>query len=166
MSESPTRIRLFEAGQMKLLVLYFIAQAPKFSYDIIKAIAAFVGGTYKPSTGTISPTLNYLEQQHYVEVIITEDQRKQYHITAQGRIHLETQQGQLNKVLSRFHTRHQIQNNSELIEIKRAMENLKTALRLKIQHEQLSPHQVHAIAEKIDQAAVDISRLTPLEVQP
>jgi uncharacterized protein with PhoU and TrkA domain len=44
------------------------------------------------------------------------------------------------------------------------MENLKTALRLKIQYEALSAAQVTAIAEKIDQAAVEITRLVSKEV--
>ena len=60
------RKRLFEAGHMKLLVLYLIAQAPQFSYDIIKEIGNIVGGGYSPSTGTIYPTLNYLEEQRLV----------------------------------------------------------------------------------------------------
>jgi hypothetical protein len=39
------------------------------------------------------------------------------------------------------------------------MENLKISLRLKIQHCELTPEQVREIAEKIDQAAVDIARM-------
>ncbi len=39
------------------------------------------------------------------------------------------------------------------------MENLKASLRIKIQHCELTPKQVYAIAEKIDQAAVEISRM-------
>lgn len=43
------RKRLFETDEIKLLVLSFIAQKPKFSYDIIKGVAKLVGGNYKPS---------------------------------------------------------------------------------------------------------------------
>ena len=164
MSDSPTRKRLFEAGQMKLLVLHFIAQNPKFSYDIIKDVANLVGGNYKPSTGTICPTLNYLEQQQYTRVEISPDERKQYHITEQGLAHLQENQPEIEKILDRFNTRNQIQTNNEFLDIKRAMENLKTALRLKIQYEALSAAQVTAIAEKIDQAAVEITRLVSKEV--
>lgn len=67
-SKPTPRKRLFEAGQMKLLVLHFIAQSPKFSYDIIKDVASLVGGNYKPSTGTICPTIHYLEEHCYTEV--------------------------------------------------------------------------------------------------
>ncbi|MCT8088972.1 PadR family transcriptional regulator [Acinetobacter sp. C_4_1] len=160
-SESPVKIRkrLFEAGQMKLLVLHFIAQSPKFSYDIIKDVASLVGGNYKPSTGTICPTINYLEEHHYTEVKLSVDERKQYHITAKGLKHLATHQDEINKVLDRFNTRKQIQNNEHYVDIKRAMENLKTSLRLKIQHTELNPEQIREISGKIDQAAVEIARM-------
>ena len=39
------------------------------------------------------------------------------------------------------------------------MENLKASLKLKIQYSELSPEQIRAIAEQIDQAAVNIARL-------
>ena len=153
------RKRLFEAGEMKLLVLHFISQQPKYSYDIIKDVANLVGGNYKPSTGTICPTINYLEEQQYTRIEMTEDERKQYHITALGQAHLAEHQQTLQKTLTRFSTRQQIQTNEQYVDIKRAMENLKTSLRLKIQHSELTDDQVRKIAEHIDQAAVEIARL-------
>ncbi|CAB1210323.1 PadR family transcriptional regulator [Acinetobacter bouvetii] len=159
--ESPvkTRKRLFEAGHMKLLVLHIISQAPKFSYDIIKDVGTVVGGGYSPSTGTIYPTLNYLEEQQYIHAELNADERKQYSITALGTQHLAAQQTTIEKILCRFDTRKQIHNNEVYVDIKRAMENLKTSLRIKIQHCELTPEQVFEIAEKIDQAAVEISRM-------
>lgn len=153
------RKRLFEAGQMKLLVLHFIAQAPKYSYDIIKDVASLVGGNYKPSTGTICPTINYLEEHQYTQAELSADDRKQYRITPTGLQHLEENQETVKKILDRFNTRKQIQNDEQYVDIKRAMENLKTALRLKIQHSEITPEQVREIAEKIDQAAVNIARM-------
>lgn len=52
-----------------------------------------------------------------------------------------------------------IQNNEQYLDIKRAMENLKASLKLKIQHSALSAEQIRVIAEQIDQAAVNIARL-------
>ena len=160
-SDSPvkTRKRLFEAGHMKLLVLHLISQAPKFSYDIIKDVSTVVGGGYSPSTGTIYPTLNYLEEQQYIHAELNADERKQYSITALGTQHLAAQQSTIEKILCRFDTRKQIHNNEVYVDIKRAMENLKASLRIKIQHCELTPEQVFEIAEKIDQAAVEISRM-------
>jgi len=158
-STSSPRKRLFEAGHMKLLVLHLIAQAPKFSYDIIKDVGAIVGGGYTPSAGTIYPTLNYLEEHQYIRSALNVDERKQYSITSAGIAHLEAEQATVEKILCGFSTRKQIHNNEQFIDIKRAMENLKISLRLKIQHCELTPEQVREIAEKIDQAAVDIARM-------
>lgn len=161
-TEKP-RKRLFEAGEMKLLVLYFISQQPKYSYDIIKDVSSLVGGNYKPSTGTICPTINYLEEQQYTSVQITEDERKQYHITQKGLDQLQDQQHALNRVLCRFNTRHHIQNDAEYAEIKHAMESLKGALRENLQHAPLSPEHISQIAKEIQQAAVNIKKLANRE---
>lgn len=153
------RKRLFESGHMKLLVLHLIAQAPKFSYDIIKDVGCVVGGGYTPSAGTIYPTLNYLEEQHYIRSALNVDERKQYSITSAGIAHLEAEQTTVEKILCRFDTRKQIHNNEQFIDIKRAMENLKTSLRLKLSQAELSIEDVQKIAEQIDQAAANITRL-------
>ena len=153
------RKRLFEAGHMKLLVLHLISQAPKFSYDIIKDVGAVVGGGYTPSAGTIYPTLNYLEEQQYIHAELNAEERKQYSVTQSGLQHLNAEKATVEKILCRFDTRKQIHNNEVYVDIKRAMENLKASLRIKIQHCELTPEQVFEIAEKIDQAAVAISRM-------
>lgn len=158
-STTKPRKRIFEAGQMKLLALHLIAQAPKHGYEIIKGISDLVGGGYCPSAGTIYPTLTYLEEQLWVCVEHSADERKQYIVTDLGLQHLHEQQVAVDQIFSRFDTRRQIQSNDQLLDIKRAMENLKYSLRLKIQHSELSTEEVRLIAEQIDQAAVNIGRL-------
>ena len=153
------RKRLFETGEMKLLVLYFISQQPKFSYDIIKDVANLVGGNYKPSTGTICPTINYLEEQGYTEVHLTEDDRKQYHIHQTGLVHLAEQKHVLEKILLRFNTRNQIQNNEQYSAIKIAMDQLKSSLKGKILYTELTVEQIENIAKKIDNTAKEIAKL-------
>jgi len=153
------RGRLFEAGRMKLLVLHLIQQSPKHGYEIIKEISDLVGGGYSPSAGTIYPTLNWLEDMSFVTVENTESDRKQYHITQIGTEHLQQQQGVTQELLEKLNTRREIHNNDQLLDIHRAMENLKTSLRLKLKAQDFSPEQIRQIAEKIDQAAVEITRL-------
>ena len=153
------RKRLFETGEMKLLVLHFISQQPKYSYDIIKEVANLVGGNYKPSTGTICPTINYLEEQGYTEVHLSEDGRKQYHINSKGIGHLQSQKQRIDKTLCRFNTRIKIQNNAELTEIKEAMDEFKASLRQHLQDDEIHPDKVASIAKIIHQAAMQIKSL-------
>ncbi|WP_130804028.1 PadR family transcriptional regulator [Acinetobacter ihumii] len=154
---SARRGRLFEAGRMKLLVLYLIQQSPKHGYEIIKEISEFVGGDYSPSAGTIYPTLTMLEEMNLISLLDVE--RKQYQVTQQGEDYLKEQQDMLNALLEKLRLRREIHSNDQLIDIHRAMENLKTALRLKLKVAELTPEHIHQIAEKIDQAAVEIGRL-------
>ncbi len=153
------RKRLFEAGNMKLLVLHLISQAPKFSYDIIKEVGAVVGGGYSPSTGTIYPTLNYLEEQRYIRTELNAEDRKQYRITDAGKVHLQEQQDTVQHILSRFDTRKQIQNNQQYAAIKSAIEQLKSALRDRLQDAELNAEQIQKIAAQIEQAATTITRM-------
>ncbi len=154
---SGRRGRLFESGRMKLLVLHLIQQSPKHGYEIIKEISDLVGGDYSPSAGTIYPTLTNLEEMHLISLLDVE--RKQYQVTEEGEAYLKQQQDLLTALLEKLRLRREIHGNDQLIDIHRAMENLKTALRLKLNTADLKLEQIHQIAEKIDQAAVEISRL-------
>lgn len=153
------RGRLFEAGRMKLLVLYLIAQAPKHGYELIKDISELVGGGYSPSAGTIYPTLTYLEDMGFVQVKLTDGERKQFYITETGQGHLNEQQTVIQQLLEKLETKREIQTQDELLDIHRAMENLKTSLRLKLHTKSVDAETVRRIAEQIDAAAVAISRL-------
>ena len=113
--------RLFEAGQMKLLALHLISFAPKYGYDLIKEVGEIVGGGYCPSAGTIYPTLNYLEEQQFVQVALDGAERKQYRITTLGLKHLEVEHANVEKILSCFDMRKQIQNNEQYLDIKRGV---------------------------------------------
>ncbi|MDM9637593.1 PadR family transcriptional regulator [Acinetobacter nosocomialis] len=154
---SGRRGRLFEAGRMKLLVLHLIQQSPKHGYEIIKEISDLVGDGYIPSAGTIYPTLTSLEEMNLINLLDVE--RKQYQITEFGKTYLTEQQDKLSGLLEKLRLRREIHSNDQLIEIHRAMENLKTALRLKLNTTDLQREQIYQIAEKIDQAAVAIGRL-------
>ena len=154
---SGRRGRLFEAGRMKLLVLHLIQQNPKHGYEIIKEISDLVGDGYTPSAGTIYPTLTSLEEMNCISLLDAE--RKQYQVTEYGETYLKDQQEMLTALLEKLRIRREIHNNDQLIEIHRAMENLKTALRLKLNITDLQQEQIYQIAEKIDQAAIAIGRL-------
>lgn len=153
------RGRLFEAGRMKLLVLYLIQQAPKHGYEIIKEISDLVGGDYIPSAGTIYPTLTYLEDMTFISIENIEAERKQYKITEAGLEHLKQQQEMIQVLLEKLKMKREIHSNDDLIDIHRALENLKTALGLKLKSNAVDPNKVRLIADKIDQVAVEIARL-------
>src|SRR4051812_37924481 len=80
--------RLFDYGELRLLVLALIAQAPAHGYELIKTIEDRFGGSYTPSPGVIYPTLSWLEDMGYATVE-AEGGRKSYAITEAGTTFLE-----------------------------------------------------------------------------
>jgi hypothetical protein len=100
----------------------------------------------------------------FVSIEKPDGERKQYKITVTGINHLKGQKEHLEHILSRLETRREIQNNDQYLDISRAMENLKTSLRLKLKNSALTEETIHQIAKSIDQAAVCISRIKNEEV--
>jgi DNA-binding PadR family transcriptional regulator len=152
------RERVLEPGDLKVLALHFLAQQPRHGYEIIKALSELVGGDYSPSPGVIYPTLSLLEDMGYATVNVVEGGRKSYSITAEGQAHLDENKEVLDRILARLSQVKQHMKARRLPEIARAMENLKTALRLRFEEGTPDPDVVRKLAEVIDRAASEIQK--------
>jgi DNA-binding PadR family transcriptional regulator len=53
-------------GDIKYLILEVLAEAPRHGYDIIAALEERSKGRYRPSAGSVYPTLTLLEEGGYV----------------------------------------------------------------------------------------------------
>ena len=159
------RERMFEAGGLKLLALHLIGQQPSHGYDVIRAVGELVGGDYQPSPGTMYPTLSVLVDMGHVTATEAAGGRKQYAITPEGQAALAEQDEALQQLLARLsdgrkHERHQ--RPAQLI---RALENFRTALRLKLDGrpghpaDPLTEAQIKALAAALDQAALQIEQV-------
>ena len=60
--------RMLAQGDLRLLALALIAQAPRHGYEIIKLLEEKTADWYSPSPGIVYPTLTYLEEAGYVTV--------------------------------------------------------------------------------------------------
>jgi len=74
----------FEAGDMKYVILKLLRDKPMHGYEVMKALEEETHGCYKPSPGTVYPTLQWLEDEGLVSAE-TADGKKVYSITDQGR---------------------------------------------------------------------------------
>src|SRR5580692_8123556 len=83
--------RVFEQGDLRLLLLKLIAEKPRHGYELIKAVEDSVGGAYSPSPGVVYPTLSLLEDLSYARTEAAEGGKKLYAITPEGTAFLETQ---------------------------------------------------------------------------
>lgn len=153
------RERLFGSGDLKFVVLHLVAQKPAHGYEIIKALSELVGGDYSPSPGTVYPTLAMLEDLGWISATPDANGRKEYVITAEGWQQLAAQQTDVERVLTHIGHLKSRAHARRIPEIMRAMENLKTALRLRFGDEAPEQEIARRVAEIIDRAAVEIERL-------
>ena len=57
----------FESGDMKYVILKLLAKRPMHGYEVMKALEEETHGCYKPSPGTVYPTLQWLEDEGLVK---------------------------------------------------------------------------------------------------
>ncbi len=82
------RRRWFEAGDMKYVILKLLKDKPMHGYEVMKALEEQTQGAYKPSPGTVYPTLQWLEDEGLVNAEDVEG-KKVYSITDAGLEFLE-----------------------------------------------------------------------------
>ena len=149
--------RLFDYGELRLLVLALIAQAPAHGYELIKTIEDRFGGAYTPSPGVIYPTLSWLEDSGYASVS-AEGGRKSFSITAEGQAFLDANREAADALFRRGGHDGEGRRGRSL-QVMRAMHNLKTALRLRLASGPADEATIEAIAAAIDEAAQKIGKL-------
>ncbi len=69
---------------MKYFILEVLEQGPRHGYDVISALEQKTGGKYRPSPGSVYPTLQLLEDGGYA-TSETVDGKRVYKITDAGR---------------------------------------------------------------------------------
>jgi DNA-binding PadR family transcriptional regulator len=94
--------RMFEQGDLKLVILRLLDEKPRHGYEIIKELESRSGGAYSPSPGTVYPTLTLLEDMGYARAIPEEGGKKIYEITDEGRKHLAENSNTVNDVFEKF----------------------------------------------------------------
>jgi DNA-binding PadR family transcriptional regulator len=155
----PGRKRMFESGELRLVLLKLIADEPRHGYDLIRAIEELTGGEYAPSPGVVYPTLTLLQDMGLIEEAAGEGQRKPFQITDEGRAHLEERSGEIEGLIDRLSDMKPRDGNMAGPAIGRAVKNLMTALSHRIGREGLDEELLHEIAAILDEAAQRIERI-------
>ncbi|MCW2309137.1 PadR family transcriptional regulator [Rhodobium gokarnense] len=150
------RGRLFDYGELRLLVLAMIDETPRHGYELIKAIEERFAGSYSPSPGVIYPTLAWLDDMGYADIEAAEGGRKRYHITEEGAAFLTANRAAAEALMSRTADGHGGRHAGAPAPVVRAMENLKTALRLRLREGPVDPEAAKAMAAAIDRAASEV----------
>src|SRR5216684_7748840 len=93
--------RKLASVDLQLLILGLLAEKPRHGYEIIKALDERSKGFYVPSPGMVYPALTYLEEIGHATVEI-DGSRKLYHITDEGKQHLETNRSTVDALFAQF----------------------------------------------------------------
>jgi DNA-binding PadR family transcriptional regulator len=152
------RERVFASGDLKFAVLHLLADKPAHGYEIIRRMGELAGGDYAPSPGTIYPTLAMLEDLGWVVSAPQEGGRKEYRISADGRARLEEEREAVERILAHLERVKSRAHGRRPPEVLRAMENLKTALRLRLGGADADTALARRVSEILDRAAVEIER--------
>ncbi len=153
------RQRFFGHGELRLVILDLLTRNASHGYELIKDIESMTQGNYTPSPGVIYPTLDFLQDQAFITITEEENGRKQIAITVAGQRWLDENLEQLENIQARIKARcvgFQLRKNPQM---KRAIDNFKAVLDLKVNQERLSDAQLKQIIAVIDRASLEINQL-------
>ena len=151
--------RMFESGELRLVLLKLIADEPRHGYDLIRAIEELTGGEYAPSPGIVYPTLTLLQDMGSIEEAPGEGPRKPFQVTDEGRAHLQERAEDVEALFDRLSELKPRTDHTAGPAIGRAVKNLMTALSHRIGRDGLDDELLHEIAAILDEAAQRIERV-------
>ena len=155
------RRRMFESGELRLVLLKLIADEPRHGYDLIRAIEELTGGEYAPSPGVVYPTLTLLQDMGLIEEAAGEGARKPFQVTDEGREHLEQNAEDVEELFERLEEAGSHRRRGHRPEIGRAIGNLMNALKNRIAHEGWNETLLNEVVDILDEAAQRIERAKP-----
>jgi DNA-binding PadR family transcriptional regulator len=150
---------MFDAGELRLVLLKLIGDQPRHGYDLIREIEALSGGAYVPSPGVIYPTLTLLADMAHIEEGKPEGGRKRFSVTAEGQRHLDDHAADVAALLARLAAIGARREKTEGGPVRRAMMNLRTVLHQRLATEDAGAETLHEVAAILDAAAQKIERL-------
>jgi DNA-binding PadR family transcriptional regulator len=95
------RRQWFEAGDMKYVILKLLREKPMHGYEVMKALEERTHGCYKPSPGTVYPTLQWLEDEGLVTATDVEG-KKVFAINDKGRAFLDEHRTTVDDIFDRI----------------------------------------------------------------
>ncbi|AJJ64957.1 PadR family transcriptional regulator [Yersinia aldovae] len=159
--------RLFEHGDLRIVLLALLDKKTSHGYELIKAIEEASSGLYVPSPGVIYPTLTLLEEQDFVAPVATGNGRKSYQITDAGKAELHQNQEIVDIIFSRLAQINRRPEGNMAEGISDAMHRLRHILRSNMMRLDVTPEQVVRINTALVSAVETIEKeLAPNTIKP
>ncbi|PTS91081.1 PadR family transcriptional regulator [Sphingomonas sp. HMWF008] len=155
----PRGRRMFDSGELRLVLLKLIADEPRHGYDLIRQVEELTGGAYAPSPGVVYPTLTLLDDMGLIEARQAEGAKKLFAVTDTGTAHLAENAEQVEALMARLADVGAERARTDSASVRRAMGNLREVLIHRLRHEEVAKETLHEIVALIDEAAQKIERL-------
>jgi len=152
------RGRLFEAGEVKLVILKLLSEQPSYGYQLIKTMEQRLSGGYTPSAGVIYPTLTMLEEEG-LAAASTENNKKVYSVTPEGIEYLEANKEHIKELFEHLEETGRGFERGRSPEIMKAFMNLRGAVAARVSRGSVKPEQIRKITEAINAAATAIDEI-------
>lgn len=152
------RGRLFDAGDVKLVILKLLSEQPSYGYQLIKTMEQRLAGGYTPSAGVIYPTLTMLEEEG-LAISSAENNKKVYSLTPEGTEYMEANKEQIGELFMRLEEAGRGFERNRSPEIMKAFMNLRGAVVARVSRESVKPEQIKKITDAINAAAKAIDEL-------
>jgi DNA-binding PadR family transcriptional regulator len=152
------RERLFDAGDLKIVILRLLSEQPSYGYQLMKTMEDRLAGGYSPSAGVIYPTLTMLEEEGLAAATV-ENNKKVYSVTDEGKVYLRANGARAEELFKRIDEAGKNFERGRAPELMRAFEDLGHAVRARCSRNNVTPKLLHEIAEAIHGAAKAIDEL-------
>jgi DNA-binding PadR family transcriptional regulator len=152
------RERLFDAGEIRLVILRLLSDQPSYGYQLIKTMEERLGGGYTPSAGVVYPTLTMLEEEGLITATQTEG-KKVYSVTEEGLKYLEANKERVGQLFERLEETGRGFRRGQSPDLMKAFMDLRGAVMSKVWRRGATPEQIKKIAEAIHVAAKAIDEL-------
>ena len=153
------RERLFDAGDVKLVVLKLLSEQPSYGYQLIKTMELRMAGGYTPSAGVIYPTLTMLEEAGLASASISENNKKIYSVTPDGFEYIESNKERIEELFERLEETEKGFRLGRSSEIMKASMNLRGSIMARVSRENVTQEIIRKIAAAIHAAARTIEEL-------
>jgi len=140
-----------ERGEVRYLILDVLAAGPAHGYQVLQTIEERSGGAYRPSPGTVYPTLQLLEEMELVTVS-SEGKRKLYTITEAGEAELAERRDEIDEAWERFTGHASWAGQFDFPELARRVKRLFRKVNRGFRRGALGGAEVTRIKEVIDEA--------------
>lgn len=152
------RERMFDAGEIRLVILRLLQSEPSYGYQLIKTMEARLGGGYTPSAGVVYPTLTMLEEEGLVTATETSG-KKVYSVIEEGLKYLDANKERVGQLFERLEETGRGFKRGRSPELMKAFMDLRGAVMSKMWRRNATPDQIKKIAEAIHRAAEEIDKL-------